>query len=181
MEQNQSFDPSILSSWWFQPIYKICPSNWIISPGRGENKNVWNHHLLINFQPFHQQTPTVSKPKSFTSLYLPSLIQKKTLTSHISSIVIIIIIIIIIKTPPTNQPTNQPTHPPWQSAKSPMPCVNTAWCGIEAKPVKAPGACAPNPKAPGCKIATWRATNPRIGAVFFSPKFSPQPRVFVPP
>ena len=25
-------------SWWFQPIWKICSSNWIIFPGRGENK-----------------------------------------------------------------------------------------------------------------------------------------------
>ena len=28
----------VLSSWWFQPTRKICSSNWIISPGRGENK-----------------------------------------------------------------------------------------------------------------------------------------------
>ena len=27
-----------MTSWWFQPIWKICSSNWIISPGRGENK-----------------------------------------------------------------------------------------------------------------------------------------------
>ena len=27
-----------LSSWWFQPIWKLCSSNWIISPSRGENK-----------------------------------------------------------------------------------------------------------------------------------------------
>ena len=26
------------SSWWFQPIWKICSSNWIISPKRGEHK-----------------------------------------------------------------------------------------------------------------------------------------------
>ena len=26
------------SSWWFQPIWKICSSKWIISPSRGENK-----------------------------------------------------------------------------------------------------------------------------------------------
>ena len=25
-------------SWWFQCIWKICSSNWIISPGRGENE-----------------------------------------------------------------------------------------------------------------------------------------------
>ena len=28
----------LFSSWWFQPIWKICSSNWIISPGKGENK-----------------------------------------------------------------------------------------------------------------------------------------------
>ena len=28
--------------WWFQPIWTICSSHWIISPGGGENsKNVW--------------------------------------------------------------------------------------------------------------------------------------------
>ena len=35
--------PQMFSSWWFQPIWKICSSNWIISPiFRDENyKNVW--------------------------------------------------------------------------------------------------------------------------------------------
>ena len=35
------FYPSLLevwSGWWFEPIRKICSSNGIISPGRGENK-----------------------------------------------------------------------------------------------------------------------------------------------
>ena len=27
-----------LSGWWFQPIWKICSSNWIISTGKGENQ-----------------------------------------------------------------------------------------------------------------------------------------------
>ena len=32
------------SSWWFQPIWKICSSNWITSPSRGRfMKNIWNH------------------------------------------------------------------------------------------------------------------------------------------
>ena len=30
----------------FNPFEKYW-SNWIISPGRGENKNVWNHHPVI--------------------------------------------------------------------------------------------------------------------------------------
>ena len=29
----------------FNPVKKICSSSWNISPGGGENKNVWNHHL----------------------------------------------------------------------------------------------------------------------------------------
>ena len=38
------------SSWWFSnPIEKYL-SNWIISPGRGENrKKPWNHHHLDHF------------------------------------------------------------------------------------------------------------------------------------
>ena len=28
---------SSLSSWWFQPLWKICSSNWESSPHRGEN------------------------------------------------------------------------------------------------------------------------------------------------
>ena len=36
------------TSWWFQPIWKICSSNCIISPGIGmEIKSIWNHHLLV--------------------------------------------------------------------------------------------------------------------------------------
>ena len=30
---------SDLTGWWFQPIWKICSSNWIISPGIGVNIN----------------------------------------------------------------------------------------------------------------------------------------------
>ena len=28
-----------------QPKWKICSSNWIISPGRGKHEKKWNHHL----------------------------------------------------------------------------------------------------------------------------------------
>ena len=31
---------------WFQPVWKICSSNWIISPSRIEKRN-WNHHPVI--------------------------------------------------------------------------------------------------------------------------------------
>ena len=29
------------TSWWFQPTWKICSSNWIIFPSRGENKKIF--------------------------------------------------------------------------------------------------------------------------------------------
>ena len=45
-----------ITSWWFQPIWKICSSNWIISPSRGENS--WKH------QPDHQ-CQSVDHPKMF--------------------------------------------------------------------------------------------------------------------
>ena len=35
-----------VSSWWIQPIWKICPSNWESSPNRDENKKYLScHHL----------------------------------------------------------------------------------------------------------------------------------------
>ena len=39
------------SSWWLnQPIWKICLSNWIISPEiRGEFFKKWNHQLVLFF------------------------------------------------------------------------------------------------------------------------------------
>ena len=38
------------SRWWFQPIWKICSSNWVHLPQVtvGVNmKNIWNHHREI--------------------------------------------------------------------------------------------------------------------------------------
>ena len=41
--KNISFK-NLRTSWWFQPIWNICSSKWIISPRIGVNiKNVWNH------------------------------------------------------------------------------------------------------------------------------------------
>ncbi len=41
------FEKNCVSSWWFQPIWKICSSNWIISPRIGVKiKNNRNHHLV---------------------------------------------------------------------------------------------------------------------------------------
>ena len=33
------------SSWYFQSVWKICSSIWIIFPGREKIIDIWNHHL----------------------------------------------------------------------------------------------------------------------------------------
>ncbi len=38
LDDSNSLHGKWLSSWWFQPIWKIWSSNWIISPSRDENK-----------------------------------------------------------------------------------------------------------------------------------------------
>ena len=43
-----------LASWWLnQPIRKICSSNWIISPGRDENKKYLSCHHLVGILSIH--------------------------------------------------------------------------------------------------------------------------------
>ena len=44
------------TSWWFQPIWKICSSNWMISPGRCKNKK-WLKAppRKIGFAPPHEK------------------------------------------------------------------------------------------------------------------------------
>ena len=43
------FNQITLSSWWTQPIWNICSSIWIISPGIGvKTKHVWRNHHLVN-------------------------------------------------------------------------------------------------------------------------------------
>ena len=34
----------------FDPFQKYMPSNWIISPGRGEIKQIWRHHLALKIR-----------------------------------------------------------------------------------------------------------------------------------
>ena len=46
--QKPQTPPKNVSSWWFQPIWKICSSNWIISPNfRGEHKRYLSCHHLV--------------------------------------------------------------------------------------------------------------------------------------
>ena len=41
--------PQIIAGWWFQPPWKICSSNWIISPWiRGENEKYLSCHHLVH-------------------------------------------------------------------------------------------------------------------------------------
>ena len=46
------------SGWWFQPIWKILVKLDHF-PGRGENKNIWNHHLVFNKR---MKRPLVHQP-----------------------------------------------------------------------------------------------------------------------
>ena len=62
---NLSGNVNGFTSWWFQPIWKIWTSNWIISPGIGVEINIfWNHHpvsvqflkrkkCLVNTDPYN--------------------------------------------------------------------------------------------------------------------------------
>ena len=44
--ENGCPQPPKNTSWWLnQPIWKICSSNWIISPSRVKKKYIWNQHL----------------------------------------------------------------------------------------------------------------------------------------
>ena len=41
--------PQIIAGWWFQPPWKICSSNWIISPWiQGENEKYLSCHHLVH-------------------------------------------------------------------------------------------------------------------------------------
>ncbi len=54
-QKNQANPPIPIPSWWLnQPLWKICSSNWIISPGIGVKiKDIWNHHLDSPSPPSH--------------------------------------------------------------------------------------------------------------------------------
>ena len=56
----QTKTTNISIGWWFQPIWKICSSNWIISPGiRVKMKHLWSCHHLENIwkKSSHRLTP----------------------------------------------------------------------------------------------------------------------------
>ena len=66
-----------VSSWWFQPLWKICSSKWESSPSFGVNikKNLWNHHLEFGIGPedsFSLMIPSAKKSQASrtTSLIL---------------------------------------------------------------------------------------------------------------
>ena len=79
MRHPSDFSRLCMTSWCFQPIWKICSSNWIISPGRGENKKLkplprwilWfygNIELKIKLQDFKQTLEKVSQHERTTEL-----------------------------------------------------------------------------------------------------------------
>ena len=56
----QTKTTNISIGWWFQPIWKTCSSNWIISPGiRVKVKHLWSCHHLENIwkKTSHRLTP----------------------------------------------------------------------------------------------------------------------------
>ena len=54
-----------LTSWWFQPLWKICSSNWVHLPQIGVNiKNLWNHHPKL--KKLIQNESDVSCPQQHT-------------------------------------------------------------------------------------------------------------------
>ena len=65
--------PHSSTSWWIQQNWKICLSNWIISPGRDNNKKSLKppiSHLLMQLYPppkFYRKDPTLSywEPDTF--------------------------------------------------------------------------------------------------------------------
>ena len=61
------------ASWCFQPISKICSSNWLISPGRGENKPCrhGNPHRHITFLWFLKAQVASSKALTQTWVFRP--------------------------------------------------------------------------------------------------------------
>ena len=55
-----------------QPNWKICePSNWIMSLGRGEKENVWNHHPVL-FLKFKQKNLEVILVRSRSGILIPA-------------------------------------------------------------------------------------------------------------
>ena len=56
-----------MTSWWFQPIWKLCSSNWVHLPQIGMKiNNIWNHQpdclILTDFSPPKQRLE--AKPSS---------------------------------------------------------------------------------------------------------------------
>ena len=62
--------PKRSTGWWFQPVWKTCSSNWIISPNRSEHKNLWNHHPE-NIKQFHHDVPVFLKRRTSIIAALP--------------------------------------------------------------------------------------------------------------
>ena len=53
-----------MTSWWFQPIWKICSSNWIISPGRDEHKKIFKTTNQMSEARFWSSSWTPKSPAS---------------------------------------------------------------------------------------------------------------------
>ena len=56
-----------ITSWCFQPIWKTCSSNWIISPGRDENNKYLSCHHLDKYIHSRNFSMTMDSSPSFQS------------------------------------------------------------------------------------------------------------------
>ena len=69
------------SSWWFQPIWKICSSNWIISPGR----DLSCHHLVMiqYYTPSegNRNLPSTHVPPALFLAPVPMQVHRQSLTA----------------------------------------------------------------------------------------------------
>ena len=50
-------DSQGISSWWFQPLWKICSSNWTSFPYSDENKNIWVATNQVTFGSILESKP----------------------------------------------------------------------------------------------------------------------------
>ncbi len=66
--------PIVGGCWWFQPNWKICSSNWIISPSRCEHKKKLKPHLVTYWHPSeHVFFPQIFPPFSLSLSFLRAL------------------------------------------------------------------------------------------------------------